>query len=30
MREAIVKELVGAVQEIAGNGYVVTTRDNEE
>lgn len=25
MREAIAKELVGAVQEIAGNGYAVTT-----
>lgn len=27
MREAIVKELVGAVQEIAGNGYAVTTQE---
>ena len=27
MREAIVKELVGAVQEIAGNGYAVTTEE---
>ena len=27
MREAIVKELVEAVQEIAGNGYVVTTQE---
>lgn len=27
MREAIAKELVGAVQEIAGNGYAVTTQE---
>ena len=26
MREAIVKELVGAVKKIAGNGYLVTAQ----
>lgn len=27
MREAIVKELVGAVKEIAGSGYSVTAQE---
>lgn len=27
MREAIVKELVGAVKKIAGNGYLVTAQE---
>lgn len=27
MREAIVKELVGAVKEMAGNGYSVTAQE---